>query len=141
MLTFLLTNAIARKVAIGALVILAIGYALRRYSNRVYDEGYRSGKVAGMAEAEKAKLAEWKAKTEAIAADAAKVAEDQNAVAAAAVQLSQDRSTVGQQLKSSLESIRAERTKDYARVAGVSASDLDGAIRSVSADLAAASAK
>jgi hypothetical protein len=137
-ITFLWTNAIARKVAIGVLVILALGYALRRYSNRIYDEGYKSGKVAGAVEMEKAKQAEWKAKAVAIAAEAAGIAGEKYSVKAAADQLAKDRAVMSRGLKDSLAAIQAERTRDYAGIANIDASDLDGALRAVSAGLVAA---
>ncbi len=69
-------NPLARKIIIGAGVLLAIFYALRLWSNRVYSEGFKTGKAAGLSEMEARKNAEWKAKADAIAADAAKTAAD-----------------------------------------------------------------
>jgi hypothetical protein len=60
-----------------------IFYALRIYSNRIYDEGYRSGKTAATAEMLKAKQAEWKTREVAIAADAKTVADEKLAITAA----------------------------------------------------------
>jgi hypothetical protein len=135
-ITFLWTNPIARKVTIGVLVILALGYALRRYSNRIYDEGYKFGKVAGMVGMEKTKRAEWKAKAESIATDAAALATQKATTMAAAGQLAKDRQLISRGLKDSLAAIQAERTRDYASIVRIDASDLDGALRALSTELA-----
>jgi hypothetical protein len=136
-ITFLWTNPIARKISIGVLVILALGYALRRYSNRIYDEGYKSGKVAGMAEMEQTKQAEWKARAAGIAKEAAGIAGEKYSIKAAADQLVKDRTVMELKLKDGLAAIQAERTRDYAGIANIDASDLDGALRNVSAGLVA----
>jgi len=129
-------NPLARKITIGVLVILALGYALRRYSNRIYDEGYKSGKVAATAEMLKAKQAEWKAKEAAIAADAANITTEKRAVEAAAGQLAQDRITINRSFKDALAVTAAQRNRDYESTFAVPDSQLWGVIRSVSGQLA-----
>ena len=136
-ITLLWTNPLARKITIGVLAILALGYALRRWSNRVYDEGYRSGKAAGMVEMEKSKQVEWKARAAGIAAEAAEIAGEKATVKAAADQLAKDRSLISRGLKDSLAAIQAERKRDNATIIRIDPADLDGALRAVSAELAA----
>lgn len=131
-------NKVVRWVLIGALAILLLGYALRRYSNRVYSEGYQSGKVAAATEMERAKKAEWAARETAIAADAAKVGAERRAVVAATDQLAQARATIARGLKDGLAAVQARKEANYAGVAAVPASELDSSLRAVSAELAAA---
>jgi hypothetical protein len=136
-ITFLWTNPITRKISIGVLIALVLGYGLRRWSNRIYDEGYRSGKAAAATEMEKTKQAEWKAKAASIAAEAAAVAGEKASIMAAAEQLAKDRALISRGLKDSLGSIQAERKRDYASVVRIDSADLDRAIRAVSAELSA----
>jgi hypothetical protein len=131
------SNPLARKIVIGLAAGLAILYALRLYSNRIYSEGYQSGKIAGAAETLKTKQAEWKAKETAIAVEAKTVADEKNAVKAAGESLSRDRANLSRTLQDSLAAIQAKKEGIYANISNINASDLDTALRSVSADLAA----
>jgi hypothetical protein len=132
------SNPLGRKIVIGLAVALACLYALRRYSNRIFGEGYQSGKIAGAAETLKTKQAEWKAKETAIAIDAKTVADEKNAVKAAAESLSRDRANLSRALQDSRAAIQAKKENIYANISHINAGDLDAALRSVSADLAAA---
>ncbi len=137
---FILTlwaNPLARKIIIGAAALLAVFYALRLWSNRVYSEGFKSGKTAGLAEMEAAKNAEWKAKADAIAADAAKTASDRKVLEAETSALADSRRQIEVTLSRSLKQVNERKEADNAKVASVPDSDLDAALRSVSADLAA----
>ena len=131
-------NPIARRIILGAAALLAICYALRLWSNRVYSEGFKSGKAAGLAEIETRKNAEWKAKAGAIAADAAKSAADRRAVEVQASALAESRRGIEAALSRSLKQMNERKEADNAKVASVPDADLDAALRSVSADLAAA---
>ena len=137
---FILTlwgNPIARRIILGAAALLAICYALRLWSNRVYSEGFKSGKAAGLAEMESQKNAEWKAKAGAIAADAAKTPGHRRAVEAEASALAESRRGIEAALSRSLKQMNIRKEAGNAKVAAVPDSDLDAALRSVSADLAA----
>jgi hypothetical protein len=131
------SNPLARKIMIGLAAGLAILYALRLYSNRIYSEGYRSGKIAGAAETLKTKQAEWKAKETAIAIDAKTVADEKVAVKAAGESLSRDRANLSRTLQNSLAAIQAKKEGIDANISNISDGDLDAALRSVSAELAA----
>ena len=132
------TNPLLRKITIGALAILLLGYALRRYSNRVYSEGYKSGKVAAATEMERVKKAEWAARETAMAADAAKAAGEKRSVEAAKAQLAQDRTNLSRSLKDALAATAARKEANFATVVNIAPDELDGALRAVSAELAAA---
>ena len=141
---FILTlwgNPIARRIILGAAAFLAICYGLRLWSNRVYSEGFKSGKTAGLAEMETRKNAEWKAKADAIAADAANIAADRKALEAQSTALADSRRGIEAALSDSLKQINERKEADNAKVASVSDSDLDAALRSVSTDLAAAKSR
>jgi hypothetical protein len=131
-------NPIARKIIIGAGALLAIFYALRLWSNRVYSEGFKSGKTAGLAEMEAQKTAEWKEKVGAMAADAAKNAADRKSLEAQASSLADSRRGIEAALSRSLKQMNTRKEADNAKMASVPDSDLDAALRSVSANLAAA---
>jgi hypothetical protein len=131
------SNPLARKIVIGLAAGLAILYALRLYSNRIYSEGYQSGKIAGAAETLKTRQSEWKEKETAIAVDAKTVADEKMAVKAAGESLSRDRANLSHALQESLAAIQAKKEGIYANISHINASDLDTALRSVSADLAA----
>ena len=130
-------NPLARKCILAGAALLAIFYALRLWSNRVYSEGYKSGKVAGLTEMETKKNAEWKAKADAIAADAAKTAADRRALEAQTSALAESRRGIETALSRSLNQISTAREVNNAKVVSVADSDLDAALRSVSAELAA----
>jgi hypothetical protein len=116
---------------------LAILYAFRLYSNRIYSEGYQSGKIAGATETLKTKQAEWKAKETAIAVDAKTVADRKKAVKAAGESLSRNRANLSRTLQDNLAAIQAKKEGIYANISHINAGDLDTALHSVSADLAA----
>ena len=137
---FILTlwgNPLARRIILGAAGLLAICYALRLWSNRVYSEGFKSGKAAGLAEMESRKNAEWKAKADAIAADAENIAADRRALEVQSSALADSRRGIEAALSGSLKQMNERKEADNAKVVSVSDSDLDAALRSVSADLAA----
>jgi hypothetical protein len=134
-------NPVARRIILSGASLLAIFYALRLWSNRVYSEGFKSGKSAGLVEMETRKNAEWKAKADAIAADATKSAADRRAVEVEASALAESRRGIEAALSRSLKQINDRKEADNAKVASVPDADLDAALRSVSADLAAANAR
>ncbi len=141
---FILTlwaNPLTRKILIGAGISLAVFYALRLWSNRVYSEGFKSGKTAGLAEMEAAKSAEWQAKADAIAADAARTAADRRVLEAETSALADSRRQRETTLSRSLKQMNARKEADSAKVASVPDSDLDSALRAISAVLAGAAAK
>jgi len=131
------SNPLARKIIIGLAAGLTILYALRLYSNRIYSQGYQSGKIAGAAETLKTRQAGWKAKEAAIAADAKAVADEKKAVKAAGESLSRDRANLSHALQESLAAIQAKKEGIYANISHINAGDLDTALRSVSRELAA----
>jgi hypothetical protein len=134
-------NAFARKVLLGVAAGLVIFYALRLWSNRVYTEGYRSGKTAGALETEKAEQAKWKAEQDAITAEAARVAGDRKLVDAQNAALAQSRQQIEKTLSRSLDEMKQKREADSVQVLSVPDSDLDSALRAVSAVLAGAASK
>ena len=133
-------NPFARKVLLGCAALLAIFYALRLWSNRVYSEGYRSGKTAGALETEKAAQEKWKAQQTAIEAEAARVASDRKLVDAQTATLAQSRRQIETTLSRSLNEMKQKREADSAQVLIVPDADLDSALRTVSAVLAGGAA-
>jgi hypothetical protein len=131
-------NPLARKIIIYAGVIAAICYGLRLWGNRQWQKGETAGRQFVAAQLEKQKQVEWAAKEKAISAAAANITTEKQALVAAASQLAQDRATINLSLKSALAAATARKEANYATVANIRASDLDAAIRSVSAELAAA---
>ena len=129
-------NPLARKVIIGAAAGLAIFYALRLWSNRVYSEGYRSGKTAGALETEKAEQAKWKAQQDAIAVESARVDGDRKLVDAQTAALAQSRQQIEKTLSRSLNEMKQKREADSVQVLSAPDSDLDSALRVLSATLA-----
>jgi len=129
-------NALARKIIIGCAAGLAIFYALRLWSNRVYSEGYRSGKTAGALETEKAEQAKWKAQQDAIAVESARVDGDRKLVDAQTAALAQSRQQIEKTLSRSLNEMKQKREADSVQVLSVPDSDLDDALRALSAQLA-----
>ncbi len=125
------------------LILLAVAsggilYGLRIWGNKQWAKGEAAGRLYEAKAIEKQKQAEWKIKETAIAADAANVAAEKRSVRAAADQLAQDRITIGRTLKDALAGQAAQRNRDYATTANVPDDLLDGAIRTVSRQLAAA---
>ncbi len=137
MLLTLWANPVARKIMLGAAASIAIFYALRLWSNRVYSEGFKSGKAAGLTEMETRKNAEWKARADAIAVNAEKTAADRRALEVQSSALAESRRGLEAALSRSLKQMNERKEADNATVASVSDTDLDAALRSVSADLAA----
>jgi hypothetical protein len=129
-------NALARKIIIGCAVSLVIFYGLRLWSNRVYSEGYRSGKTAGALETEKSAQTKWKAQQDAIAVEAARVAGDRKLVDAQTATLAQSRRQIETTLSRSLNEMKQKREADSVQVLSVPDSDLDSTMRAVSAVLA-----
>jgi hypothetical protein len=129
-------NPLARKIVIGCAVSLAIFYALRLWSNRVYSEGFKTGKAAGLSEMESQKNEEWKAKADAIATQAARTATDRKALEAESAALIDARRGYEFALARSLKESDLRKEANYAQVASVADADLDAAIRAVSAELA-----
>jgi hypothetical protein len=133
-------NPIARKIIIGVAAGLVIYYGLRLWSSRVYSEGYRSGKMAGALETEKAERAKWKAQQDAIEVEAARVDGDRKLVDAQTAALAQSRRQIETTLSRSLNEMKKKREVDSANVLSVPDSELDDALRSVSAVLAGGAA-
>ncbi len=133
-------NPFARKLLLGCAATLAIFYALRLWSNRVYSEGYRSGKTAGALETEKAAQEKRKAQQAAIEAEAARVASDRKLVDAQTATLAQSRRQIETSLFRSLNELKQKREVDSAKVLSIPDSELDNALRSVSAVLAGGAA-
>jgi hypothetical protein len=128
-------NPLARRIIIYAAVIAAICYGMRLWANKQWAKGEAQGRQAIAQDIEKRKRAEWKAKEDAIAKDAANLITEKHAVEVAATQLSKDRSALTSGLKDSLSRIQKERNKDYEKTAVVPDDRLDTALRSISAEL------
>jgi hypothetical protein len=129
-------SALMVKLIILAATSGAIAYGLRLYSNCAYTKGFQAGKVAAGADILKAKQSEWKTKEAAIAVDAKAVADEKLAVKAAGNRLNQDRANISQALKDALAAIQQRKEGDYANtVAAVPDSQLDAALRAISAEL------
>ena len=131
-------NPLVRKLLIGAAAMLAIFYALRLWSNRVYSEGFKSGKTAGLAEMETQKNAEWKTKADTIAAQAAKIGADRKALAVQSAALIDARRGYESAFSRSLKELNTRKEANNAKVASIPDADLDSAIRAISAGLAGA---
>lgn len=132
-------NPLVRKITIYAAIIAAIFYVLRLYSNRVYSEGFKQGKVAGAIDMERQKQTEWAAKEQTIAESAASLDSEKRSVEADKARLSQDRINLSRSLRDALAATTQRREADYANVvAAVAPGDLDAGIRAISAELAAA---
>jgi translation initiation factor IF-2 len=143
MLTFLTglwANPLARKCILYGAATLAILFALRLYSNRVWEQGVQAGKIQATQEVEKAKEVEWKAKEDALAVAGAKLATDQRTLSAQTAELARARSALQDSLSRSLNQIRASHEANNAKVIAVPADQLDAALRNLSAELAAGAA-
>ena len=143
-LTGMWANRIARKIIIYGAAGLAIFWLVRLWSNRVYSEGYKSGKAAGLTDVEESKKAEWKAKESAIAAEAGKVAADSKALSARRTQLDADASALRSMrqrnedaLSKAMAEIRAGREVQHEADGRLAGGELVDTIRAVSAKLAA----
>lgn len=131
-------SSLAVKLILSAVVLSGIFLSLRWYGNRQYYQGETAGRQNVAKELEKQFLEREATAKAAIFADAAVVADEKRAVEAAAEQLAKDRVTIARSLKDSLASIRAGKDRDYEnRVVSVPPAELDSALRSVSAELAA----
>lgn len=131
-------SAIVVKLILCAAALGAVLFALRLYGNRQWYKGQAAGRVYEAKAIEQAKQSEWKIKAAAIAADATKVDAEKAAIKAAADQLAKDRLSIGMDLKTALATQTARKERDYANTASVAPDQLDSAIRTISAELAAA---
>ena len=131
-------NPLVRKLIIGAAVLTAIFFAIRLYSNRVYNQGMTAGRLAAGKEIEQAKQAEWQKKEAELAAAAGKIETSRVALDAERRNLADLRYSLQNSLSQSLAAISASREASYADVARVPDADLDAALRVISANLAAA---
>lgn len=131
-------NPLVRKIALYGAAILAILLLLRWYGNRQWYLGEAKGRVTATTVIEKQKKEEWKAKEEALAAGAAEIGVEKRAVSEARARLDTDRANLSRSLKDGLARIQAERGRQYEGTAAIADADLDSAVRSVSAELAAA---
>jgi hypothetical protein len=126
------------KIILCAVSIGAILYGLRLWGNSQWYKGETQGRITATQSIEKAKRDEWKAKEAAIAAGTATLDTEKRAVMAATDQLAADRATIGRNLKDGLAQIQRERNRQYESTAAVPDTLLWDAIRTVSAELAAA---
>jgi hypothetical protein len=138
MFMLLLANPLARKILIYAGVALAIFYALRLYSNRIWDQGFREGKTAGTVELEKAKRAEWAGKQEAITAAGASLTQEKTSLSAQAAELARARRQIQASLDDSLGLISFSAKENNAKAASIPGNQLDAALRALSTELAGA---
>lgn len=123
-------NPLVRKVVIYGLIAAAAGYAfyfwLGKHDSRIYQEGREAMAV----ELEAKKKAEWEAK--------AKTLEEQAKILdVKAAEIQRDRQSIMRTLDERLRSIQSYATANTAAVAAVPDSGLDGALRTVSGQLAA----
>jgi len=128
-------NPLARKIITYAAIIAAILYGMRLWGNKQWAKGEAQGRLSVAQDIEKKIRAEWKAKEDAIARDAASIATEKRAVAAAAEQLAVTRANLSRSLNTTLAAIQQERNHDYEKVAAVPSNLLDAALRSVSGEL------
>lgn len=132
-----IASPLARKFILYGAAGAAIFLCLRWWGNRQWQQGEHQGRQAATLEIERLKAAEWKAKEDAIAADAASVADEKRSVRAAAEQLARDRASIQESFKTALARIQAERLNQYADSAAVPDDRIWRDIRTVSGQLAA----
>lgn len=137
MIAWLIAHPLARKLMLYAGITLGILYALRWWGNRQWSEGEAAGRLKMSQEIERRKKAEWEAREKKLAAIAEDLDEEKGAIRTEKSRLSQERQNLSRSLSESLNAIREERTRQYENVAAVDSADLDGALRAVSAELAA----
>jgi hypothetical protein len=120
---------------------LAVLYGMRLWGNAQWAKGEAKGRQTAIQWIEKAKLDEWKAKERSIAEQAGKLAIDRQTLDAQFAELRLARRSLDESLSRSLKQIDKTREANNARVYAVPADLLDGAIRSVSGDLAGRAAQ
>lgn len=119
-----------KKAVLYVAIALAAAYAFHRWlvghDGRIYQEGRESMAV----ELEKTKKAEWEAKAKSLEVQAA-------LLDVKTAELVRDRQSITRTLDERLRSIQSYATANTAAVAAVPDSGLDGALRTVSGQLAA----
>jgi hypothetical protein len=140
-MTFLLSlwaNPVVRKVILYGAALTAILFALRIWGNRQWAAGEAQGRRTMALEMEKTKQAEWKAERDKLAAAAGAVARERVAVEAQASALARTRRELQDTLSRSLNQISLTSKVNNATAIAVPDADLDAALRTLSAELAAA---
>ena len=129
-------NPLVRKITIYAAIALAVLYCLRLWGNKQWQKGEQQGRQHVAADLVKQKQAEWKAKEDQIARDAANLTTEKASVKAATEQLAKDRANLSRTLSDSLTAIQRERMRQYADASGTPDSVIWDRIRTVSKQLA-----
>lgn len=133
----MLSNPMARKIIGYAVVIGAIFWSIRFYGTQQWSKGEMQGRRYAAVEIEKQKRVEWAAKEAAIKSDAENLMGEKRALAAATESLRQERAQLSSSLNNALTIVARAKERDYETAAAVPASQLDAAIRAISAELAA----
>ena len=131
-----LASPLVRKIGLYAAAGLAIFLLVRWYGNRQFYQGKEEGRQAATVEIERAKRAEWESRENAIAQEAASVAQAKFGIDEERAALGRMRRTLDASLKQSLDSIQAHSQVDNAKVLAVPDADLVRAVRALSAELA-----
>lgn len=118
------------KVILFAVASGGIFLCLRWYGNRQWQEGEAQGRKFMAIQMEKEKQAEWKAQQDSI--DAGK-----RALVVATEQLEKDRANIYRSLDERLRAVKTASAKVPGAVAAIPPDQLDGALRTVSRELAA----
>jgi hypothetical protein len=144
MIAFILqawNNPLIRKGMLYGAGALAVLYGMRLWGNAQWAKGEAKGRQTAVRLIEKAKLDEWKAKERSIAEQAGKLATDRETLEAQFAELRLVRRSLDEGLSRSLKQIDKTREANNAKVSAVPDDLLDGAIRSVSGDLAGRAAQ
>lgn len=117
--------------AIAALCLLL----LRWYGNKQYSVGAAEGRVSATKEIVKEKEKEWAGREAQLATESTKLQSDRDVVSAQALEVSRARASMKTELSQKLIEIGDVREKNNSIVNSIPASGLDGALRSLSAEL------
>lgn len=122
-------NPLVRKVLLYVAIAAAAAYGLKLWLNRHDARIYQEGKEAMAVEMEKAKREEWAAKEKTLA-------EKYLSVQAATEQLTKDRMDLYRSLNARLQAVKTATAHAPDAVVAIPDSQLDGAIRAISRQLA-----
>jgi hypothetical protein len=138
MLLALWANPIVRKVALYGIVVVFALYLFRIWGNQQWYKGEQQGRVSATVELEEQYRADWETKQKEIEAFSTQVKIDRKSLDAEKELLRQSRSGLMSSLQSTLSKIESARYANETNVVAIPADELDAALRSLSAELAAA---
>lgn len=133
-------NPLVRKVVLYAAIALAVLYGLRLWGNKQWAKGEQQGRVSAAVEMEKDLKAAWKAREVALSDAAKNLAFERQTWATQTAELARARAGLQDSLSRSLNQIKTTHEADNAKVIAVAPDQLDAALRTLSAELAAGTA-